>query len=166
MIDVTKQNQYRGEFITGFAKLERSLDLYLSTYFVGVDSDRVNNLIDIIIDRIPFGEKRNVLKLLIDKRDNEDFKAGKHGNKKINHKTMLEEIRQLAVVRNYFAHYGIVHMPNMPPNIAIELFQHRDGNHIIKYTIDEFNNFISDMNRLSLELIKLRQDNFGERRNN
>lgn len=159
-IDVNKQNQYRGEFITGFAKLERAIDLYLAMYFTGDNSEKINNLIDIIIDRIPFGDKRSALKLLIDQKDDEDFKTGKHGNKKINHKAILEDIRKFAVIRNHFAHYGIVHRP-LAQNVAIQLTQHRDGSSIIEYTIDEFNDIISNMEKRRLELIVLRHESFG-----
>jgi hypothetical protein len=128
--------EYRGYFIAEFAKLERVIDSYLATYFTD-DPKKVYYMISILIDRIPFESKRTALKVMIDNKDDEDFKAGKHGNKKVNHKKLLEDIRKLAHIRNYFAHYLALTFGEKYQQ-AISLAQFRDGLNIIHYSHEAF----------------------------
>ncbi|MGZ3945810.1 MAG: hypothetical protein ACXVJB_12775 [Mucilaginibacter sp.] len=135
--------------------MERAIDINLALYFIKDNPPLMHELVEILIDRIPFESKRTALKAIIDKTDEEDFKAGKHGKNKKNHKNLLEDIRKMAHIRNYFAHYHPVYLGNNPQWV-IGLVQFRDSAKIIGYTQDEFDDFITDISRCRSELSKLR----------
>ncbi len=94
MIEPKNPNEYRGYFIHEFAKLEYEIDYYLANFFVG-PTPLQNPLISILIDRIPFENKRTAIKALL------DFQYPKqNGKKSPRFGKMLDEIGKYARIRN------------------------------------------------------------------
>ncbi|MGN6181869.1 MAG: hypothetical protein ACTHNW_21995 [Mucilaginibacter sp.] len=129
--------EYRGFFIVEFAKLERSIDIYLSTYFIPNNPPLSNDLIGILIDRIPVESKRTALKTLFDIKNESDLSNHK---KTSTYKKITESIRELIHIRNYFAHYHSVMISDKmkESGMAIGLVQFRDSLKIHWYTESEF----------------------------
>lgn len=146
------EHELRGLFIAAFAEMEAQIDDYLSTYFTIDNPNKGLEIIEVLIDRIPFESKRTALKVLLDQKDDRDFKAGKHGNKKKNHKKVLEEIRKLAHIRNYFAHYS--DHPFAIEDKVLAFRQYRDKTKLITYSLKEFLELIDDIHNCADDLRK------------
>jgi len=124
---------YRGYLISVFAELEQYMDICLARQFVP-DGD-FEEIIAILIDRLNFEAKRTALKALLDKKCTLDgFKKTK--NNKFPHSAILDEIRQLSEIRNYFAHYYLCDF--FSPGSVIELVEYRNSTTVIKYSKKEF----------------------------
>jgi len=156
MIEPLKNpNEYRGYFITQFAKLERSIDVYLAEYFLLNNINGVNEIIEVLIDRITFESKRTALKVLLDKKHASNTDPKKRGNP---YKKLLDELRKTAEVRNWFAHYHLV-VTNHDKNLVIGLLQFRDSTNIKSYTHAQFEKLIDDIEISRQVIIKLIETN-------
>jgi hypothetical protein len=137
MKELSNQDEYRGFFISEFAKLERAIDLCIATYFIpsGV-SPLSNQIISILIDRITFENKRTALKKIFDIKNKADM--SNHKNTGI-YKKIINALGELARIRNYFAHYYSIPIPDdRKMHAAIGLVQQRDSNRLHIYTIALF----------------------------
>ncbi|MCO5951204.1 hypothetical protein [Mucilaginibacter flavidus] len=143
-------NECRGYFIAKFSELEQVIDRYLARYFT-IDSPVVEQeIIEVLIDRIPFESKRTALKFLLDKKCEEDFLSKKYGNHKRNYKALLENIRKLAHTRNYFAHYQT--MPFLQPDSRIGFIQYRDSAKVISFSEKEFDDLMKLIGRCNKDV--------------
>lgn len=106
-------DEYRGYFISQFSELENVVDMFTADHFIPDNEYWAHELIEILIDRIPFESKRTALKIVLERKAVTDkITKGTFTSKSI-HKKILEDIRRLAHVRNYFAHYKIVRMKTL-----------------------------------------------------
>jgi hypothetical protein len=143
---LTNPDEYRGLFISEFAELERSMDMFLADYFIPDDINCAIELITILIDRITFENKRTALRAVFERRD---------VLQKSVYKKLLEDIRKLSVIRNYFAHYKTVdfdksevYYPKIKDKaVVIGLVQLRDGSDDISYTNVDFYNEINKIRK-------------------
>ncbi|GAC1308104.1 MAG: hypothetical protein NVSMB24_21210 [Mucilaginibacter sp.] len=152
MTEAKNPNEYRGYFIHEFAKMEYEIDYYLASYFVG-ESPMQNDLISILIDRIPFESKTKAFKTLLDIKYPKE--NGKHGK---SFKKLLDEIGKSARLRNQFAHYHSVNF--ITDGLAIALFEFRDTPKMIQFSITDFNAKIDSIRSCALEIGKLRKKNY------
>ena len=154
--EFTTPDEHRGYFISEFAKLERVIDLYFAHYFIRNDNPKFHNeLISILVDRIPFESKRTALKAILDLLY-VDKSAHNGGKKAKEFRVLLEEIGKMARIRNYYAHYLPVPIPE--EELAIALVQFRDSVNIIAYTKEEFNNQIKQINKCAEIVANLRRE--------
>jgi hypothetical protein len=153
----------RGYFISKVSELERCMDMYLANFFVPDDDYFAEQVIEVLIDRINFEGKRTALRVVFDKQTvTDNITKGKSVPKSIT-KKLLEEIRKLSLVRNYFAHYKTtiadeIYDPEDNTdysNKVIILVQLRDNTTHISYTNEEFYNEIGKIERCIVEFGKL-----------
>lgn len=149
-------DEYRGYFISEFAKLERVIDIFFAHYFIRDNNPKYHNeLISILIDRISFESKRDALKVVLDLIYLD--KTAHNGGKKVKEfKVLLDEIGKAARIRNYYAHYLSTNLRD--ETIAISLVQFRNSSNIIVYTKDEFNNQISQINKCAKAVADIRKE--------
>ncbi|MDB4922259.1 hypothetical protein [Mucilaginibacter sp.] len=156
MIELLNADEYRGYFISEFAKLERAIDLFIANYFIQKNPRLHNEIISVLIDRLSFDGKRTALKALL------DLKYPKieniHNSGKVrNFKKLLDEIGKSSRIRNYYAHYFSVDYSNFP-QVAIALVQFRDSVNIIIYKKNEFDKQIQDINKSFIEVQRLKDE--------
>jgi hypothetical protein len=145
-------NKWRGNIISRFNQLEGTLGFVLAHYFLKGD-EKLTELLNSIIDRLSFEQKRSSLKAIIDKIDVKDgFKKTKNNSWPSNKN--FDRIRRLNDQRNYFAHYEDVSFRGKH-NKVIGLTMRRDevSPKIISYTKDELNSIIKDINECEQYLV-------------
>jgi hypothetical protein len=146
-------NEYRGYFIEEFSKLERAIDMFLSTYFFPNDSEMAHTLIVSLIDRIPFENKRTALKYLLEKKNWSEISYNKSGRSSQFSK-LLNEISEMGQIRNKFAHYPLVTSFGKTDE-AIGLLRFRDDLKTNSYTVVEFWQIIARINGCTNKLYEL-----------
>jgi hypothetical protein len=157
-IILSTEYEYRGYFISEFAKLERAIDVYLATYFVPDNPNVSHDLIAILIDRLGFENKRTALRALFDIKNSLD--TSNHKKTPI-FKKIIDECGELARIRNYFAHYHPVMITDKMKNendIVIGLVQFRDSLKIIWYNKTQFSDLIDKITLTRSTIEKLRKN--------
>ena len=145
-------NEYRGYFITEFARLERIIDVYLARSFANTEH-HMNLLISVLIDRINFEGKATALKTLLDRKNVwDEFQNDRH-DKKI-YRKITDGLRSVSQRRNYFAHYHILDVVH-DKNIVIGLIQFRDSTNLITFTHEQFENLVAEIMNLKKQIISL-----------
>lgn len=157
MNNLNTPNEYRGYFISKFATLERSIDLYLASYFISRDTNLMHDLVSILIDRLSFENKRSALKALFDIRNEKD--TSNHKKTGI-FKKIIDACGELARIRNYFAHYHSVLVSDTMKNdgIVIGLVQFRDSIKIIWYSESQFDSLMEKIDKTNQGIINLMND--------
>jgi hypothetical protein len=145
-----KTHFYRGLFISRFATLEKSIDIYLAAEFS--ERGKIEGLSQIIIDRLTFENKRTALRTILDKKSIAD------GFKKTNSKSFpsgkfIEELRILQMHRNYFAHYH-TSVNTAQPDSLISLIEFRDSRTILHYNQEKLFGLIERIDEAVAKLVK------------
>ena len=156
-------DEYRGYFISQFAELERSIDMFLADYFIPDDSNCAEELIEILIDRITFESKRTALRVIFERQPETDIIRNKKVIPKGVYKKLLEEIRKSSVIRNYFAHYKTIDFDKSDAyypiikdkNVIIGLVQFRDSTTHITYTNAKFYEEIEKIGKCKDAILKM-----------
>ena len=125
----------RGRVINEFAILEKIIEGYLTSYFIG-SSDKRDEFWHIILDRLNFEAKRTSLKTILENKAKKDGFIKTKSNKYPDSK-LLEDIRKINEHRIYFAHYALI-TPNEKTDSIIILMEYRNNMKKITYTSDEF----------------------------
>ena len=155
---INTPDEYRGYFISEFAKLERSIDLYLATYFVPADGSVIYDLIAILIDRLGFENKRSALKALFDIKNENDTSNHK---KTSTYKKIIDACGELARIRNCFAHYHSVMVSDKmkeQTKTVIGFIQFRDSLKTIWYNQDQFDELIGKITLTRNTIDRLRKN--------
>lgn len=155
IIELKNADEYRGYFISQFAQMERAIDLYLSWYFIKNDPEKHNQIISILIDRIPFESKRTAMATILNIR-HPKINGHNSGKKNKFFTKLLDTIREMAHIRNYYAHYHPVGYQN--PDNAIALVKFRDSTNIVYYSKIEFTKQVSKILNCETEIIRLKDD--------
>ena len=136
----------RGLLINEFSGLEKKIESYITTYFLG-NSDKITDFSNIILDRLTFEAKRASFKAIFDKMSVESGFV-KTKNNSFPESKFFDEIRRLNDHRNYFAHYLMV-MPTEITDRVIGLAEFRDGVKIKWYTLKEYENLMAEIVKAS-----------------
>jgi hypothetical protein len=140
-------DEYRGFFISQFAELEVSIDMFLAYYFIPNDQNCAMELIEILMDKITFENKRTALRSIFERKELTSEKIGKKKViQKSIYKKLLDDIKKLSVVRDYFTHYKAIdfdyselYSPRIKDkDITIELIKLSADNDTIIYTNAKF----------------------------
>jgi hypothetical protein len=149
-------HEYRGFTINEFTKLERALDKHLLNKFFpnSSPSDQVcYQMHEVLLDRLTFDGKRTAVKGLLDQRElNSGFVKTK--NNSFKHGKLIDEVRQLIEIRNYFAHYLMV-VDNANSDSVLTLLQFRDSTKLIVYTQGDFEKLIHRILQATSDLLDL-----------
>jgi hypothetical protein len=151
---LTTPHEYRGFFIEVFAKMEASMNDYISIYYFNKDADLLLDFQFLILERFSFGDKKEILRLLLNRKSEADFISRKFGNHKRNYGKLIEKIAELGRIRNQFAHYGLA-VQTKYQDTVINLMKFRDNPEIISISKDTYFGYIDKMEEYTLKLIQL-----------
>lgn len=157
-VELNSPDEYRGFFISEFAKMERSIDIYLATYFIPDNPNVSNDLISILIDRLGFDNKRTALKVLFDIRNELD--TSNH-RKTSTFKKIIDSCGELGRIRNSFAHYHSVMVTDKMKEdygTVIGLVQFRDSVKIIWHSRDDYFKIMDKITLTRTAIEKLRKN--------
>jgi hypothetical protein len=148
---------YRGKVIAHFAKLEKTLESFLSIFFSTIRADR-RKIQNIIFDRMTFENKRTSVKtVLLDLELEKGFvktKSNAHP-----HKKLLEDLNYLNTTRNHFAHYVTLQATSkIEYEHAIGLIEYRDSPTYIWYSKEKIDEIIAKIEDVKTQLTKLRTE--------
>lgn len=157
------QYEYRGYFIDKFSELEQAMDKFLADYFVPYDESFANELTEILIDRINFEGKRTAIRFIFERLEVTNKIRGIDATPKSVKKNILEDIRRLSLVRNYFAHYQSLDISSLSyldltkdiKGIVIILMQQRDETSYITYTEEDYYKEIDKIEQSKTALLKM-----------
>ena len=107
---------------------------------------------EVLLDRMTFDGKRTAIKGILDNRTlSEGFIKTK--NNSFPHGKILEEVRQLIEIRNFFAHY--LSAVDHAKDTVITLVQFRDSTKLLEYTQQEFDDLVIRIKRATKDVILL-----------
>lgn len=145
----------RGLYLNEIITLEQSISFYIAASITSTFETQIK-ILNSLIDRITFNEKKNILKSLLDKKAIEGgFIKTKN---KWPHSDLLHEIQDLTRIRNYFAHYVLdiysEEAYNRSPK-ECALVEYRDGVDRKWFSLDSVEILIHKIHKCQEEITQL-----------
>lgn len=144
LLYIENANKWRGDIISRFNQLEGTLGFVMAHYFLRGNS-KLSELLNSVIDRLSFEQKRTALKAIVDKIDVKNGFVKTKSNKWPSNE-YFDRIRRLNDHRNYFAHYSLVAFMGKHDKV-IGLEERRDviSSKVKAYTEKELQGIVAEM---------------------
>lgn len=146
---IKNANTIRGLVIARFCSLEYCIVDNLTTLFSD-DPQQEKDMLEVLIERMSFEEKRQALKQMLQRRNevnNTDLKN--------DYIQLMNEIQKLIVIRNRFAHYPTAKVFDLKSQYVITLKKYKDGIDYLKFTQDDIDDLLNKISNAEHKLFIL-----------